>query len=67
MSDTLIGVTTRPVTLTNPEAPSRPGPQVRSIPAGTEVYCTPLRRGLRIRIPGTLFTQDVDVDTIKVP
>lgn len=67
MSDTLIGVTTRPVTLTNSEAPSGTGPQVRRIPAGTEVFCTPRRRGLRIRIPGTLFTQDVDVDTVKVP
>lgn len=63
----LIGITARDITLVNHEAPARFGPQVRRIPAGTEVYATALRTGLRIRLPHTLFTQDVEADAVRVP
>lgn len=63
----LIGTTNRQIVLTNAEAPARFGPQVKVIPAGTQVEVTPLRRGLRIRLAHTLYTQDVDVDDIQVP
>lgn len=68
MTATLIGTTTRTVTCTlEGSGPIVGGDQVLRIPAGTEVYVRPLKRGLRIRIPGTLYTQDVDADAITVP
>ena len=63
----LTGITNRAITLVNSEAPAALGPQVRRIPAGTYVHVTALRTGLRIRLPHTLFTQDVDVADVQVP
>ncbi|MER7063948.1 hypothetical protein [Streptomyces albidoflavus] len=56
----MVGITSRTITLTGDG-------QTRTIPADTKVYCTPITRGLRVRLPGTLLTQDVEGDAIRVP
>lgn len=50
----------------NPNTKQADRSEVR--PAGTEVYATPLNYGLfKIRIPGSLLQQTVNVNTIEVP
>lgn len=62
---TLTGTTTRQITCTLEDSgPIVGGDQVRRVPAGTRVYVTPLKRGVRVRIPGTLYTQDVEADAV---
>jgi len=63
MSDTLVAVTSRPVVFSHNGRTERR-------PAGTEVYVREPRRPgdyWRIRIPGTLLTQDVKHNAIRVP
>ena len=58
---TLVATTAREVTFRN-------GEQICTLPAGTEVYCTIRRNRLvRIRVPGTLLTQDVTVASLDIP
>lgn len=64
MTETLIAITTRPVTfgVTGPDKVRR-DQQVH--PAGTEVYVTRIRKGTcRVRIPGTLLDQTVPMSAV---
>jgi hypothetical protein len=57
---TLIGITTRAVTFGHDG-------QTRRFPAGTDVYVT-VRSGIcTIRVPWTLWTQDVHAATVRIP
>jgi hypothetical protein len=59
--ETLVGITARRVVFSHDGQP-------KAWPAGTEVYARVRRDGLiRIRVPGTLFTQDVSADAIDIP
>lgn len=58
--DTMIATTARTVTFVHNSQP-------KQYPAGTEVYASTGRRYLRIRVPGTLFEQDVTPDSLIVP
>lgn len=56
----LIGTTARPITFVRNGHPAKH-------PAGVEVYVSPGRRYLRIRVPGTLLEQDVTASSVLVP
>lgn len=58
--DTLIATTARTVTFVHNGQPKR-------YPAGTEVEVRIVPGYLRIRVPGTLFEQDVTSDSLIVP
>lgn len=61
-----VGVTTRPVTFAHVDHSTKRVVEVRTLPAGTTVYASESRRsGLSIRIPGTLFTQEVNGATVE--
>jgi hypothetical protein len=65
MDGPLIGITGRTVTFGY--ADDQPNVLPRRFPAGTEVYVT-VRRGLwTIRVPGTLWTQHVYPDAVRIP
>lgn len=64
MNETLIGRTTRPVLFR--DSTSKVFVSGVRRPAGTEVYVTCLKRdGFRIRIPGTLLEQDVEMPAVE--
>lgn len=63
---TLVALTTRAVTFV--EDNDRPVVFPRTAPANTEVYVTVRRNGmLRLRIPGTLWIQEVHESAVRVP
>lgn len=64
-TETLTGQTTRPVTFSHVDHRTKRVVEVRTFPAGTTVYASETRRGLSIRIPGTLLSQDVDGATVE--
>ena len=64
--DTMTGTTTRPVTFSHVDHRTKVSLESRTYPAGTTVYATENRRGgLTIRIPGTLFEQQVSGSTVE--
>lgn len=64
MNETLVGNTTRDITFGAAGA-DRVVRDFCKVPAGTEVYVTERRNGtLRLRLPGTLFTQDVNGSSV---
>jgi hypothetical protein len=64
MNETLIATTAREIVF-GAAGPDRVVRDFRRAPAGTEVYAHVRRNGtIRIRIPGTLFTQDVNAASI---
>lgn len=59
--DTLIATTARTVTFSHNGQP-------KQYPAGTEVYAKMRDNGyIQIRVPGTLWKQDVRLDSLIVP
>lgn len=63
MRENLVARTARSVLLG-----SEVGGRSKRIPAGTEVYVTPRRRGgFIVRLPGTLFSQHVTADALLIP
>jgi hypothetical protein len=65
MTETLIATTTRDITFAA-AGHDKIVRDFRRVPGGTEVYATERRNGtLRLRLPGTLFTQDVYASSIE--
>jgi hypothetical protein len=60
MSEILTGRTTREIVVSRPPQFGGTGQVTQRVPEGTEVYATVRSDGtVKIRIPGTLFTQEV--------
>jgi hypothetical protein len=63
--DTLTGHTTRAVTFSVVDHATKRVTDTRTYPAGTMVYAAFTRRGLKVRVPGTLFVQYVAASDVQ--
>lgn len=68
MTETMSAITTRSVTF-RAWSQDKIVRDVKAFPAGTEVYVGRIRSGrdITVRIPGTLYEQDVTLTSLDVP
>jgi hypothetical protein len=66
-AETLVAYTAREIVFSRPPMFLETSTVTRRFPAGTEVYATVRHDGIRIRVCGTLYTQDVALTALIVP